>query len=108
QLRRAVIDGLIKHGDPLPPTRDLARQLCVSRTTVTVAYDRLAAEGYVSSRVGAGTFVSFQPGSAPAGARKPRKPGVLRHRAIWDAIELPVPFQEAQFNFHTGIPDGSL
>ncbi|HLU07692.1 MAG TPA: PLP-dependent aminotransferase family protein [Woeseiaceae bacterium] len=109
QLRRAIIDGLLNHGDPLPPTRDLARQLCVSRTTVTVAYDRLAAEGYVSSHVGAGTFVSFQAGATPEATRKPRKKGVLAPRPIWDSVELPLPFQaQAQFNFRTGVPDGSL
>src|SRR5690606_4740732 len=109
QLRRAIIDGLLNHGDPLPPTRDLARQLCVSRTTVTVAYDRLAAAGYVSSHVGAGTFVSFQAGATPEATRKPRKKGVLAPRPIWDSVELPLPFQaQAQFNFRTGVPDGSL
>lgn len=38
-------------------TRQLARCLSVSRTTVTVAYDRLSGEGFIKSRVGAGTFV---------------------------------------------------
>jgi DNA-binding transcriptional MocR family regulator len=38
--------------------RELARRLNVSRTTVTVAYDRLTGEGFITSRVGAGTYVS--------------------------------------------------
>jgi GntR family transcriptional regulator/MocR family aminotransferase len=42
----------------VPPTRELARQLSVSRTTVTVAYDRLVGEGFLTARVGAGTYVS--------------------------------------------------
>jgi GntR family transcriptional regulator/MocR family aminotransferase len=37
-------------GGRLPPTRELARRLSVSRTTVTVAYDRLTGEGFVTSR----------------------------------------------------------
>src|SRR5262245_7614237 len=60
QLRRAILDGRLRSGDRLPPTRDLARNLTVSRTTVTVAYDRLAGEGFVTSRVGAGTYVTHR------------------------------------------------
>jgi GntR family transcriptional regulator / MocR family aminotransferase len=57
QLRRAILDGRLPPGDGQPPTRELARRLSVSRTTVTVAYDRLAGEGFITSRVGDGTFV---------------------------------------------------
>jgi len=39
QLRRAILDGRLRPRDLLPPTRELARMLSVSRTTVTVAYD---------------------------------------------------------------------
>lgn len=42
----------------LPPTRQLAEQLQISRNTISLAYDRLAAEGYIESRGRAGTFVS--------------------------------------------------
>lgn len=55
QVRQAIADGRLRPGDCLPASRDLARSLKVSRTTVTVAYDRLAGEGFVSTRVGAGT-----------------------------------------------------
>jgi GntR family transcriptional regulator / MocR family aminotransferase len=37
QLRRAILDGRLPPGGRLPPTRELARRLSVSRTTVTVA-----------------------------------------------------------------------
>ena len=57
QLRRAILDGRLPPGSRLPATRELARRLNVSRTTVTVAYDRLTGEGFITSRVGAGTFV---------------------------------------------------
>src|SRR5215207_458771 len=58
QLRAAIVDGRLRPNDALPPTRELASRLHVARTTVTGAYTRLASEGYVTSRVGAGTFVS--------------------------------------------------
>src|SRR5437762_5833445 len=51
QLRRAIVDGRLRPGESLPPSRELARGLSVSRTTVTVAYDRLAGEGFVTARV---------------------------------------------------------
>jgi GntR family transcriptional regulator / MocR family aminotransferase len=34
QLRRAILDGRLPSGGRLPPTRELARWLNVSRTTV--------------------------------------------------------------------------
>src|SRR6476661_2411778 len=56
QIRRAITDGRLRPGDCLPASRDLARSLRVSRTTITVAYDRLAGEGFLSSRAGASSF----------------------------------------------------
>ena len=50
QIRKAIGDGRLRPGDCLPASRDLAHSLKVSRTTVTVAYDRLAGEGYLVSR----------------------------------------------------------
>lgn len=57
-LREAILSGRLRAGDRLPPTRALARELGVARLTVATAYDWLGAEGYVSGRVGAGTFVA--------------------------------------------------
>jgi GntR family transcriptional regulator / MocR family aminotransferase len=108
QLRRAILDGRLPPGGRLPPTRELAWRLSVSRTTVEVAYDRLTGEGFVSARRGAGTFVSEavagspgQPG--PAG-------GVLRPRPLWEAITVPRVVEErlAEFDFRPGIPDAEL
>ncbi|QHE84076.1 MocR-like pyridoxine biosynthesis transcription factor PdxR [Hydrogenophaga sp. BPS33] len=57
-LRGAILDGTLPAAARLPPSRDLARELAVSRNTVVFAYDQLLAEGYVRSRVGSGTFVA--------------------------------------------------
>jgi len=105
QLRRAMLDGRLRPGDPLPPTRELARRLGVARTTVTVSYDRLAAEGFVTSRVGAGTYVAEHAGRAREPGRQ-RTPGALRGRAVWDGFPLLLPFaRPAEYDFRTGIPD---
>lgn len=56
-VRDAVLEGRLPPGQRLPSSRALADDLGVSRTVVLQAYDRLGAEGFVESRVGAGTFV---------------------------------------------------
>jgi GntR family transcriptional regulator / MocR family aminotransferase len=52
-LRCAIRDGALKAGARVPSTRDLARQLGVSRRVVVDAYAQLAAEGYLALRQGA-------------------------------------------------------
>ncbi|MEU9830884.1 PLP-dependent aminotransferase family protein [Streptosporangium sp. NPDC048047] len=58
RLRSAMRDGTIKSGERLPSTRALARQLAVSRTVVTEAYQQLYAEGWLDGRHGSGTYVA--------------------------------------------------
>jgi GntR family transcriptional regulator / MocR family aminotransferase len=57
-VRDRVIDGTLATGTKVPSTRDLAGSLRVSRNTTVLAYDWLAAEGYIETRSGAGTFVA--------------------------------------------------
>ena len=56
-IRGAIIDGRLQAGAPLPATRLLAGDLGVSRGVIVEAYQRLADEGLVSARPGAGTRV---------------------------------------------------
>lgn len=51
-LRVQMADGSLPAGAKLPSTRALAAELCVSRTTVTAAFEQLAAEGYLATAVG--------------------------------------------------------
>jgi GntR family transcriptional repressor for pyruvate dehydrogenase complex len=53
QIRRAIHIGTYIPGDKLPPERELAKKLGVSRTTVREAIRVLEGEGYVESRRGA-------------------------------------------------------
>jgi GntR family transcriptional regulator/MocR family aminotransferase len=57
-LRDAIADGLLPPEARLPSTRALALAFGLSRGSVSLAYEMLAAEGYVRSGVGQGTFVS--------------------------------------------------
>jgi DNA-binding transcriptional MocR family regulator len=58
ELRAAILDGRLSSSTRLPSTRDLARQYRVSRGAVVTTFERLKSEGYLTSRVGAGNFVS--------------------------------------------------
>src|SRR5919109_4597510 len=108
QGRDAILKGLLSPGDALPASRELARTLSVSRMTVTLAYDRLIAEGFATTRIGAGTFVSQR--IARSNDRKPGNgPGQLQPRRVWNAIELPLEFlRPSDFDFRTGNPEASL
>ena len=57
-LRDAILAGELAGGTRLHASRTLAQQLGVSRNTVTQALDQLVAEGYLETRVGAGTYVA--------------------------------------------------
>jgi GntR family transcriptional regulator / MocR family aminotransferase len=109
QIRRVILDGQLRPGDLLPPSRVLARGLGVSRTTVAVAYDRLSSEGFVTARVGAGTFVSEQVARAPGEASQQRVVDNLLPRPMWESIPVPTVFDRpARFDFRPGLPDASL
>ncbi len=54
-LRVAIRSGRLPPGSVLPPSRDLAEQLSVSRGVVMDSYAQLATEGYLSARRGSGT-----------------------------------------------------
>ncbi|MGY6651309.1 MocR-like pyridoxine biosynthesis transcription factor PdxR [Amycolatopsis sp. TRM77291] len=108
QLRDGILDGRLRAGERLPPTRELARELDVSRNTVAVAYERLTAEGFLSGHVGRGTFVSADP-VARAERAAPAGSGV-RPVARWRSLPaLPGEDRSApEFDFRVGAPDPAL
>lgn len=57
-LERRILEGSLKPGDCLPPERDLASELGVSRPTLREAIQKLASKGMVQSRQGGGTYVT--------------------------------------------------
>jgi GntR family transcriptional regulator / MocR family aminotransferase len=77
QLRRAIRQGTLKAGTRVPSTRDLARQLDVSRRVVVDAYAQLAAEGYLALRQGARPRVSEAAGPGGVAAPEPARPAPL-------------------------------
>ena len=74
-LREAIRDGRLRGGERLPSSRELARELGVSRGMVQECYGQLLAEGYLASRTGSATRVADigerQAPLIPSPARKP-------------------------------------
>ena len=65
-IERGVTQGTLSPGYQLPPERDLAAALSVSRATVVAAYAELESRGLARGYVGRGTFISAtSDGSAP-------------------------------------------
>lgn len=60
QLETLLLEGSFKPGDRLPPERQLAEQLGVSRPSLREAIQKLAARGLLMSRQGGGTYVTEQ------------------------------------------------
>jgi GntR family transcriptional regulator/MocR family aminotransferase len=80
KLRVLVETGLVRPGERLPPTRELAERMGVNRGAVLKAIRRLEAEGLVAARVGSGVTVvggasAPEPGSP---ADPPRFSSALR------------------------------
>lgn len=58
KIRSLIESGTIERGGRLPPTRELAGQLGLNRTTVSAAYGLLESEGLITGHVGRGSFVA--------------------------------------------------
>jgi GntR family transcriptional regulator/MocR family aminotransferase len=73
-LRDAIRDGRLPAGERLPSSRELARELGVSRGLVQECYGQLLSEGYLDSQVGSATRVAARayPEFGSASARAPR------------------------------------
>lgn len=87
-LRQDLVDGLIRVGERLPPSRVLAEERGCSRWAVVRAYEFLAAQGLVEARVGSGTEVVRVP--LPDARPAPQAP---RNRA------------EVAIDLYPGLPD---
>lgn len=80
-LRAEIMGGVLPAGARLPSSRQLARDLAVSRITVVNAYAELEAEGLLETRRGDGTYV-LAPWEV-AELRAQRRPLVVQPR--WQA-----------------------
>jgi GntR family transcriptional repressor for pyruvate dehydrogenase complex len=83
---RGLIDkGELHPGDRLPPERELARSLKISRSSLRSGIGFLSAMGVLKSRHGAGTFVSSGP--AALDSQSLSVLGSLHHFLPWQMFE---------------------
>jgi GntR family transcriptional regulator / MocR family aminotransferase len=92
-LYQAIRESILGHRRPpgtrLPSTRELARELGLSRNTVLSTFEGLLAEGFISARAGSGTFVAQA--AAPPRARASRAaPSSSERRAAAAGNPLPL------------------
>ncbi|WP_407146557.1 PLP-dependent aminotransferase family protein [Bradyrhizobium sp. ORS 86] len=84
-LCHAIVGGIVKPGEPLPPSRTLAKQTGFRRNAVTTAYERLIADGFAVATVGSGTFVAAR---IPAQVSPPRKAKIAIEPPQHSALSL--------------------
>ncbi len=97
QLRNLILSGVLKPGEKLASTRDLALNISVSRNVVLEAYDLLLVEGYVVSRPNSGTFVA-------SGAIYDRPETESNSVCITDPIDFDDTSKKNIIDFRSGLP----
>jgi GntR family transcriptional regulator / MocR family aminotransferase len=111
-LRAAIRDGRLPAGTRLPASRALAADLGIARNTVADAFGQLVAEGWLSARTGAGTWVT------DVAARPAAKavPGAAREAGAAEAAEAvravgalrvagALGSEAPRYDLHPGVPD---
>jgi GntR family transcriptional regulator/MocR family aminotransferase len=91
EITNRILSGKLKSSEALPSTRELSRNLAVSRNTVCEAYEMLLAEGFVISRQGAPTRIA-------EGLCVEKLPDSAPH-------EITAPMPAISADFRTGRPD---
>ena len=94
QIKNMILSGTLSPGERLPSSRELSKELKLSRNTVLCAYDWLIAEGYAITNTTAGTYISD------------REFPEYRTMQIEDIGELDggASLSERIISFETGIP----
>ena len=87
-LREAIRSGRLQGGERLPSSRELARELGISRGLAQECYSQLLSEGYLTSQIGSATRVAIGAQSAPA-----------------EPPPHPVPLARLIADFRSGVPD---
>jgi len=65
RIRSLVLSGALPSGSSLASSRALAKHLGISRNSVLTAFDRLIADGWLTSRKSSGIYVAYSGGTAP-------------------------------------------
>lgn len=111
QIRSGILDGRLQSGERLPSSRDLARQLGISRKTTLEVFERLASEGFLFARPGSGTYVADAmtrlPSATPRSAAAKARAG-----SVWETLPTPIsmprPSSSLPMNFAGGVTDKTV
>ncbi len=109
-----ILSGRFRPGEKLPSSRKLAQHLGVSRITVTLAYNELMADDYLSSAGRSGYFVSENAPEPPELAQRSSQDTVDWSRAIGNkfsgnlSIEKPTDWRRYKYPFLYGQVDPNL
>ena len=60
EIIQLICRGVLKPGQALPSSRELAQRLQINRKTVVATYEELNAQGWVETRERSGVYVSSQ------------------------------------------------
>lgn len=109
-IRALVLDGRLQPGQALPSSRSLAAERGISRNTVVAAFEQLAAEGFLTTRVGDATRVSAGPEAeaqshAAVHPKIVRRPRFSRRGAPLAAALVSLPASVGRSRaFRAGVP----
>ena len=109
QIRDELRSGSFTDGaSRLPSSRALAADLGISRLTVSLAFSKLHAEGYLQSKVRSGTFVADPLPEMFLNAVKPTEaPAIERPLRISDRVKA-IPDQRVRKQFDLGALEAGL
>ena len=102
-LREAIRDGRLRAGERLPSSRELARELGVSRGMVQECYGQLLAEGYLTSHTGSATRVAGMISGQQGGNQPATGPAAVPPMVSTSPRQPPEPPLIA--DFQPGVPD---
>ncbi|MFN8356413.1 MAG: PLP-dependent aminotransferase family protein [Spirosomataceae bacterium] len=112
QLIELIQNGTLQPGQRLLSSRQLAEELGLHRKTVIMALDELLVQGWLSSKLGSGTFVSAALPQVKPQALATKENGPLRKSGFaFEAkpyLKIPVLQHTEQLHLDDGFPDPRL
>ena len=113
-LRKAILSGQLAPGTRLQSSREISKELGVSRNTVVNAFEQLLAEGYLEGQVGSGTYVSralpeellnVKPMTRSTKSAGSKDPGLSERGKVFAAFAQSVPRSPEKVRaFQSGVP----
>ncbi|HZK17644.1 MAG: GntR family transcriptional regulator [Anaerolineaceae bacterium] len=90
QLLAAILDGTFSTGTSLPPERELAQSLGITRPTLRGALQRLSRDGWIQIQQGKSTIVKdyWKEGNLVMLNALSKQPEVLTPALIWNLLEV--------------------